>query len=61
MLVGIAVATSPLNLYVHSTYWDASYVAKIAFDQLALALLYLWRRSVATCIVTHFLLDAAFV
>jgi membrane protease YdiL (CAAX protease family) len=60
VLVSIAVATA-LNLYIHSTYWNASYVAPIAFNQFALALLYLWRRSVATCIVTHFLLDAAFV
>ncbi|HLI79973.1 MAG TPA: CPBP family glutamic-type intramembrane protease [Candidatus Binataceae bacterium] len=60
VLVGVVVGTA-LNLYIHSTYWSAYYVASIAFDQLALALLYLWRRSVATCIVTHFLLDAAFV
>lgn len=60
VVIAIIVATA-LNLYIHSTYWSASYVATIAFDQFALALLYLWRRSVATCVVTHFLMDAGFV
>ena len=46
------------DLYLHSAYWDTSFVIFLAFGQLSLALLYLWRRSVAPCIIAHFLIDA---
>jgi uncharacterized protein len=60
MAAGSFVGTA-VDLYIHSTYWNARYVASIAFDQFSLALLYLWHRSVATCIIAHFLLDAPFI
>jgi uncharacterized protein len=55
-VLGVALGTA-VDLYIHSTYWDASYVAAIAFAQVSLAMLYVWRRSVAPCIVAHFLMD----
>ena len=57
VVVGLLAGTA-VDLYIHSTYWDASYVAAIAFAQIALALLYVWRRSVTPCVVAHFLMDA---
>ncbi len=57
MVVGVLIGTVA-DLYIHSTYWDASYVAAIAFSQISLALLYVWRRSVAPCVIAHFLMDA---
>lgn len=57
VVVGVLLGTA-VDLYIHSTYWDASYVVAIAFAQVALALLYVWRGSVAPCVVAHFLMDA---
>jgi uncharacterized protein len=57
IVVGVLLGTA-VDLYIHSTYWDASYVAAIAFAQVSLAMLYVWRRSVTPCIVAHFLVDA---
>jgi membrane protease YdiL (CAAX protease family) len=58
--LGVGVGTI-LNLYMHSTYWSAPYLVSIAFDQLSLALLYLWRRSIITCVIAHLFLDAPFL
>ena len=57
MALGAILGTA-VDLYLHSTYWDTSFLISIAFDEFSLALLYLWRRSVASCIITHVLIDA---
>ena len=57
MNIGVFLGTA-VDLYIHSVYWDTSVVISIAFLQVSLALLYLWRRSVTSCVIAHFLLDA---
>jgi membrane protease YdiL (CAAX protease family) len=57
MNIGVFLGTA-VDLYLHSVYWDTSAVISIAFAQVSLGLLYLWRRSVITCVIAHFLLDA---
>jgi len=57
MALGAILGTA-LDLYLHSVYWDTSFVISIAFSEFSLALLYLWSRSAASCIIAHFLLDA---
>lgn len=53
-----AILSTAVDLYLHSVYWDTSFLISIAFDQFSLALLYLWRQSVASCIIAHVLIDA---
>jgi membrane protease YdiL (CAAX protease family) len=56
MALGAIVGTA-LDLYIHSVYWETSFLISIALDQFSLALLYLWRRSVASCTIAHVLID----
>jgi len=53
-----AILSTAVDLYLHSVYWDTSFVISIAFSEFSLALLYLWRRSVTSCVIAHFLMDA---
>jgi membrane protease YdiL (CAAX protease family) len=55
--IGVSLGTA-VDLYIHSVYWDTSVVISIAFVEVSLALLYLWRRRVASCVIAHFLMDA---
>ena len=54
---GVFLGTA-VDLYIHSVYWDTSLVISMAFGLVSLGLLYLWRRSVITCVIAHFLLNA---
>jgi membrane protease YdiL (CAAX protease family) len=57
MNIGVFLGTA-VDLYIHSVYWDTSVVISIAFVEVSLALLYLWRRSTVSCVIAHFLMDA---